>query len=72
MIVKTGCATDGALHSTNTELEEKHHPLHTSPLKCAVQVHDVEFCHSLRQLVDHTIPALRELKEGTHSVTLYT
>ena len=40
-------------------------------LKCAVEVHDVEFCHSLRQLVDHTIPALRELKEGTHSVTLY-
>jgi len=27
-----------------------------------IQVHDIEFCHNLKQIVDYTIPALLELK----------
>ena len=27
-----------------------------------LQVHDIEFCHNLKQIVDYTIPALLELK----------
>jgi len=27
-----------------------------------IQVHDIEFCHNLRQIADYTIPALLELK----------
>ena len=27
-----------------------------------IQVHDVEFCHDLRQLTDFTLPALLEMK----------
>ena len=28
----------------------------------SIQVHDVEFCHDLRQITDYTLPALLEMK----------